>query len=115
MNVIDIIALAKQGYKPNDIRELMELAKEQSKVEETEVSKEEVVTEEVTTEEVTTEEVATEEDDAEVVENKPDDKDLIIEKLSKELKELQNKAIRQSLPIEPDNSEKLKDIFRDFM
>lgn len=28
MNLIDILELAKQGYKPNDIKELIELSKE---------------------------------------------------------------------------------------
>ena len=37
LNLTDIVALAKQGYKPNDIKELIELTKEAPAQAETEV------------------------------------------------------------------------------
>lgn len=113
MNLTDIITLAKQGYKPGDIRELIEL----SKVSEPEPQPEPKKDPEPATEIVTNEVVKNEKQDDEK------DYDAIIanlkaenEKILADLKTAQEHNRQQSMPIEPEMSreDKLKDIAKAF-
>ena len=84
LNLTDIVALAKQGYKPNDIKELIELTKEAPAEAETEVQP--------TTEEAPAENKPTEENqkDGEASNGQLDYKEEV-EKLKAQLQETENK------------------------
>lgn len=84
LNLTDIVALAKQGYKPNDIKELIELTKEAPAEAEAEVQP-------------TTEEAKAEEKSSEVIQKDDEaSSDQIdykneVEKLKAQLQETENK------------------------
>lgn len=84
LNLTDIVALAKQGYKPNDIKELIELTKEAPAEAEPEVQP-------------TTEEAKAEEKSSEVIQKDDEaSSDQIdykneVEKLKAQLQETENK------------------------
>lgn len=84
LNLTDIVALAKQGYKPNDIKELIELTKEAPAQTETEVQP--------TTEEAPAEDKPKEEEkkDGEASTDQLDYKEEV-EKLKAQLQETENK------------------------
>lgn len=84
LNLTDIVALAKQGYKPNDIKELIELTKEAPAEAEAEVQP-------------TTEEAKVEEKSNEVIQKDDEassdqiDYKSEVEKLKAQLQETENK------------------------
>ena len=84
LNLTDIVALAKQGYKPNDIKELIELTKEAPAEAEAEVQP--------TTEEAKAEEKSNEviQKDDEASSDQIDYKNEV-EKLKAQLQETENK------------------------
>lgn len=84
LNLTDIVALAKQGYKPNDIKELIELTKEAPAEAEAEVQP--------TTEEAPAENKPTEDNqkDGEASNDQLDYKEEV-EKLKAQLQETENK------------------------
>lgn len=84
LNLTDIVTLAKQGYKPNDIKELIELTKEAPAEAKSEVQP--------TTEEVPAENKPTEDNqkDGEASNDQLDYKEEV-EKLKAQLQETENK------------------------
>lgn len=84
LNLTDIVALAKQGYKPNDIKELIELTKEAPAEAPSEVQP--------TTEEAPAEDKPTEDNqkDGEASSDQLDYKEEV-EKLKAQLQETENK------------------------
>lgn len=83
LNLTDIVALAKQGYKPNDIKELIELTKEAPAQAETEVQP--------TTEEAPAENKPTEDNQKDGAASEQLDYKEEVEKLKAQLQETENK------------------------
>ena len=102
MKLDDIIALAKQGYKPSDVKELIELSKDEPEDEPVDELEDE-----------------TEDEPEDELEDEPEDeKQKEIDELKEQIKKLQEENARK------DNSnnnylksddEKLVDLFRDFI
>lgn len=107
MNLTDIIALAKQGYKPSDIKELLEIGNTQLSADdsspETEPKGEDIPPT------APPEEVEKTEDDTE--------KDRLIKQLQSQIRELQQSNTRISRAEEPkqDYHKTLEDMARNFM
>ena len=85
MKLEDIIALAKAGYKPSDIKELVKLAETPEEPKEPKEPKE------------------------------PDERDKQIEELQGQIKKLQDSKSREDISGNKDDKESLVDIFRDFI
>ena len=85
MKLEDIIALAKAGYKPSDIKELVKLAEEPKEPKESKESAE------------------------------PDERDKQIEELQEQIKKLQDSKSREDNSGSKHDKESLVDIFRDFI
>ena len=89
MNLKDIIELAKQGYKPSDIKELIALSQEQEQEQEPEQKQEQEPEQKQEQEPEQKQEQdpeqKQEQDPEQKPENKPEDKDRIIEELRKKL------------------------------
>ena len=85
MKLEDIIALAKAGYKPSDIKELVKLAEEPKEPAEPKEPKE------------------------------PDERDKQIEELQEQIKKLQDSKSREDISGDKHDKESLVDIFRDFI
>ena len=88
MKLEDIIALAKAGYKPSDIKELVKLAEEPKEPKEPE-------------------------EPTELKE--PDERDKQIEELQEQIKKLQDSKSREDNSGSKHDKESLVDIFRDFI
>ena len=102
MKLDDIIALAKQGYKPSDVKELIEFSKDESKDEPEEEPKEE----------------PEEEPKDEPEEEPKDEKQKEIDELKGQIKKLQEENSRKDNSDNEDlksDDEKLVDLFRDFI
>ena len=87
MNLKDIIELAKQGYKPSDIKELIALSQEQEQEPEQKQEQEPEQKQEQEPEQKPEQEPEQkpEQEPEQKPENKPEDKDKIIEELRKKL------------------------------
>ena len=88
MKLEDIIALAKAGYKPSDIKELVKLAEEPKEPAEPKESKEP---------------------------DEPDERDKQIKELQDQIKKLQDSKSREDISGDKHDKESLVDIFRDFI
>lgn len=118
MTITEIIALAKQGYKPNDIKELINLSKEAEP--ETDPQDENV---DIVDKNVDKSEDEEKTDNPFLEELEKQKKEL--EEVSKQLKETQEKLKQAQLNNtkkdnsgkidEKSNQEKLNELFRDFM
>ena len=98
MKLDDIIALAKQGYKPSDVKELIELSKDEPEYEPEDEQEDELEDEP--------------EDELE------DEKQKEIDELKEQIKKLQEKNARKDNSDNGDlksDDEKLVDLFRDFI
>ena len=94
MKLDDIIALAKQGYKPNDIKELIELSKDEPKDEPKDGPKDKPKDE------------------------PKDEKQKEIDELKEQIKKMQEENARKDNSDNDDlrsDDEKLVDLFRDFI
>ena len=91
MKLEDIIALAKAGYKPSDIKELVKLAEEPEEPNEPEEPEEPKEPKE------------------------PDERDKQIEELQDQIKKLQDSKSREDISGDKHDKESLVDIFRDFI
>lgn len=112
MKLTDIISLAKQGYKPADIKELISMADDTTEKEEpeTEPEKEEPEKEEPKTE--PEKEPETEPDKSPTL----DELKKEIEKLKSELKVAQQKNVRTEVDGKPQNvDDAIDDMFREYM
>ena len=85
MKLEDIIALAKAGYKPSDIKELVKLAEEPKEPKEPKEHTE------------------------------PDERDKQIKELQDQIKKLQDSKSREDISGNEHDKESLVDIFRDFI
>ena len=88
MKLEDIIALAKAGYKPSDIKELVKLAEEPTEPKEPKESTES---------------------------NEHDERDEQIKELQDQIKKLQDSKSREDISGDKHDKESLVDIFRDFI
>lgn len=114
MNLTDIIALAKQGYTPADIRELLKLSTE----EKTPAASGEASTEKEPEPAAEPETKSTPTEEAEKAEDTTDDKDEKIKELQDQLKKAQDANTRQKRPEDTPqktDAEILKDMARRFM
>lgn len=114
MNLSDIIALAKQGYTPGDIRELLKIAQE----EKTPEPSGDVSPEQEPAPPTETEPKSTPTEEAEKAETETDDKDEKIKELEAKLKQAQDANTRQKRPEETppkSDAEILEDMARRFM
>ena len=91
MKLEDIIALAKAGYKPSDIKELVKIAEEPKEPKEPAEPKEP-------------------KEHAE-----PDERDEQIKELQEQIKKLQDSKSREDISGDKHDKESLVDIFRDFI
>lgn len=109
MNLTDIIALAKQGYKPSDIKELLSLAATDSAEKEDPGSDQSVSADQATGDSEESE------DEQEQTEEKPADPDY--KKLYEDLKkETQRKNVRENSQQEEKTlDEKMADLIRSIM
>ena len=100
MKLEDIIALAKAGYKPSDIKELVKLS---------EKTQESTESEESTDSKESTE-------SKESAESKDhDERDIQIKELQDQIKKLQDSKSREDISGDKHDKESLVDIFRDFI
>lgn len=114
MNLLDIIALAKQGYKPGDIKELIELAnveqEPKQEPEHVEEPKQEPKPDQPTDENVSRE-TSTEDIKAELEKMKAE-----LEKAKSDLKAAQIANTKKGVEPEPDTTkENIDDWIRSFM
>ena len=106
MKLEDIIALAKAGYKPSDIKELVKLSektKESTDSNESKDSKESTDSNES-------------KDSKESTDSKEhDERDKQIKELQDQIKKLQDSKSREDISGDKHDKESLVDIFRDFI
>lgn len=111
MNLTDIIALAKQGYKPADIRELMELADQDTQAGAVPEVKDAAGTPEVQDAAIEPERTDAPESTADAVDYKA-----LYEQEKTKLEKLQKENIRRTVPEGgPTDQERLEDIVRAMM
>ncbi len=120
MTFTDIIALAKQGYKPSDIKELISMTQEEPSVESEAVNTTETKTESEADRDssrssvnTTVEEVV---EEVEVSDTQPsiDELKLQIQQLKDDLKKAQQVNVSQTTTQTSSNEDDLKELFRDF-
>lgn len=112
MTITDIIALAKQGYKPNDIKELISMSEADRDSSRSSVNTTESEADN-TTEEVVEEVV----EEVEVSDPQPniDEMKAQIQQLKEDLKKAQQVNVSQTTTQTSSNEDDLKELFRDFM
>lgn len=121
MTITDIIALAKQGYKPSDIKELISMTQAEPSVESEADNTTETKTEEVV--EAVVEEIEADRDSSrssvntKVADPQPsiDEMKLQIQQLKEDLKKAQQVNVSQTTTQTSSNEDDLKELFRDFM
>ena len=113
MTITDIIALAKQGYKPSDIKELISMTEADRDSLRSSVN----TSEAVDTTETKTEEVEAVVEEVEVADPQPsiDEMKLQIQQLKEDLKKAQQVNVSQTTTQTSSNEDDLKELFRDFM
>ena len=112
MTITDIIALAKQGYKPSDIKELISMTQVEPSVE-SEADRDSLRSSVNTTEDVVEEVV----EENEVTDPQPniDEMKAQIQQLKEDLKKAQQVNVSQTTTQTSSNEDDLKELFRDFM
>ena len=113
MTITDIIAVAKQGYKPSDIKELISMTEADRDSLRSSVN----TSEAVDTTETKTEEVEAVVEEVEVADPQPsiDEMKLQIQQLKEDLKKAQQVNVSQTTTQTSSNEDDLKELFRDFM
>ena len=113
MTITDIIALAKQGYKPSDIKELISMTEADRDSLRSSVN----TSEAVDTTETKIEEVEAVVEEVEVADPQPsiDEMKLQIQQLKEDLKKAQQVNVSQTTTQTSSNEDDLKELFRDFM
>lgn len=111
MTITDIIALAKQGYKPSDIKELISMTQAEPSVEQVDEPSVEQA------DEPKTEEIEEVVEEVEVTDPQPsiDEMKLQIQQLKEDLKKAQQVNVSQTTTQTSSNEDDLKELFRDFM
>ena len=115
MKLEDIIALAKAGYKPSDIKELVKLAEEPEEPNESEDPNESKESKDPNESKEPKESKDPKESKEPKESNEPDERDKQIEELQEQIKKLQDSKSREDISGDKHDKESLVDIFRDFI
>lgn len=116
MTIKDIITLANKGYKPGDIKDLLELGKD---VDIAEITKENEAIHSDTLQESATETIENNMPVADIPEEKPDEPDYktLYEKTKTELESIQKINVKRDISTEDDylsDEDILKNLLKDF-